>query len=305
MPKFYLIENVLKKANDLDFGDFVQITKGMSISSLASGNDFLELGLSRTYNLRIQTGKNGDLSVSLISTLNPGQMPPIRIELISDGERVTAELLERRVHALRQGYAMSLLLGDDREKELYTWLLENPRADLEAELVSTEDKLIIQEAGPGSLILTVIAKSKRTYQAVLNACALPYAEGRNALLRRVQADIALKELTVEDRSLDIKLKKAHDLLDVLKKIDSIKDKEERDEIRRSFMSNLSDFAKVEPPVTIAVDAQIQPTNQPEKSARALKSKSTRSSARRAAPIPAPSSQTKPDGKPLVPSRKEV
>ena len=260
MPKFYLIESAVKNPTEVDFADFVQITKGMSISSLATGGNFLELGLSKTYNLRLQVGRDGEITASLISTLNKGEMPPVRIELISDDEQVTAELLERRIHALRQVYAMSLVLGDDRERELYDLLLENPHADLEANLVAPEDKLLIQEAGPGSLILTVIAKSKRTYQAVLNACALPYAEGRNALLRRVQADTALKELAVEEKTLDIRLKNAHGIVDVLKKIDSIKNKDERDEIRRSFMNNLSDFSRPESPQIEVDEAQSQPFN---------------------------------------------
>jgi hypothetical protein len=50
-------------------------------------------------------------------------------------------------------------------------------------------------------------------------------------------------------------------VDVLKKIDSIKDKEERDEIRRSFMGNLSQLSlpnshetlsPLQPPATKAV-----------------------------------------------------
>ena len=309
MPKFYLRESVIKNQKQLEFVDFVQITKGMSISSLASGDNFLELGLSKIYNLRLQVGKDGDITASLISTLNSGEMPPVRIELISDDERVTAELLERRIHALRQVYAMSLLLGDDREKELYNRLLENPHADLEAELVSTEDKLLIQEAGPGSLILTVIAKSKRTYQAVLNACALPYAEGRNALLRRVQADTALKELSVEDKSLDIKLKKAHGIVDVLKKIDSIKDKDERDEIRRSFIGNLSDFSKPGSPLTIKAETQSQPAipaEQPAKRpARITKATPARSSARPEFPTSSPAPDTQADRSPLGAIKKET
>ncbi len=303
MPKFYVHESVIKKPTKIDFGAFVQITKGMSISSLASGDDYLELGLSRTYNLRLQVGRDGDITASLISTLNSGEMPPVRIELISDDERVTAELLERRIHALRQVYAMSLLLGDDREKELYARLLENPHADLEAELVSAEDKLLIQEAGPGSLILTVIAKSKRTYQAVLNACALPYAEGRNALLRRVQAETALKELEVENKALDIKLKQAHGVVDVLKKIDSLKDKEAREEIRRSYMGNLSEFSKSTPPLTIEAAAQ------PKKavSSKAPQTKRTapvRAPAKPSPPSPPDTAEQRPGVMPLRPSKTE-
>lgn len=175
--------------------------------------------------------------------------------------------------------------------------------------MSTQDKLLIHQAGPGSLILTVIAKSKRTYQAVLNACALPYAEGRNALLRRVQADTALKELSVEDKSLDIKLKKAHGIVDVLKKIHSIKDKDERDEIRRSFMENLSDFSKPGSPLTIESDNQSQPAisaKQPaKKPAKITKATPARSSARPVSPTSSPAPDTPADRTPVGPIKKET
>jgi hypothetical protein len=140
LPRFLVVQNPLSPANQIDFTDFVGIAKGLSISSAAAsalesrGSDFLELGLSRTFNLRIEA--SGDaLIVSLVSTINPDEFAPVRLEIIGPEEVVTAELLQRRLYYLRQLYATALLLGDDRENELASVLRNDPNADLERELV--------------------------------------------------------------------------------------------------------------------------------------------------------------------------
>jgi hypothetical protein len=74
MPKFYLIDVRHDKRQAIDFSDFVGIAKGMSISSLAAGEDFLELGLSGTYNLRIVASSGRDISAQLVSTLTAGEL---------------------------------------------------------------------------------------------------------------------------------------------------------------------------------------------------------------------------------------
>jgi len=211
-----IVQHPHSSASSIDFEDFVGIAKGLSISSAAAstldsrGPDFLELGLSRTFNLRIQI--SGDaLVISLISTLNPGDFAPVRLEIIGRGEVVTAELLQSRLHYLRQVYATALLLEDDRANDLAGVLRDNPRADLEHELVAEEDKLIIQDAGSGSLILSLVAKTRKAYQAILYACAAPFAEGRKALLGRVTAGTALAELEVQAKAQDVRLKGAHEL----------------------------------------------------------------------------------------------
>lgn len=156
MPRFVIFQPPRSATSPISFEDFIGISKGLSISSLAAstadsrGPDFLELGLSQTYNLRIQA--DGDsLLVSLVSTLNPGDFAPVRLEIIGENETVTAELLERRLHHLRQVYAVALLLNGGRESDLARVLRDHPLADLEHDLVAEEDKLIIREANPGSL----------------------------------------------------------------------------------------------------------------------------------------------------------
>ena len=194
MPRFVIVQPPRASTSPIDFEDFVGIAKGLSISSAAAsasdsrGPDFLELGLSQTFNLRVQA--SGDaLVVSLVPTLNPGEFAPVRLEIIGRNEEVTAELLQRRLHYLRQVYATALLLEDGREGDIADVLRDDPRADLEHDLVAEEDKLVIRDAGPGSLILSLVVKTKKAYRALLYTCAVPFAEGREALLEAVSTTI--------------------------------------------------------------------------------------------------------------------
>lgn len=181
MPRFVIFQPLRSSTSSISFEDFIGISKGLSISSAAAsasnsrGPDFLELGLSQTFNLRIQAD-GGTLVVSLVPTLNPGEFAPVRLEIIGQNETVTAELLERRIHHLRQIYAVALLIDDGREGDLGRVLREHPFADLEHDLVAEEDKLVIRDANPGSLVLSLIAKTKRAYQALLYTCAVPFAK---------------------------------------------------------------------------------------------------------------------------------
>ncbi|WP_189046389.1 hypothetical protein [Aliidongia dinghuensis] len=176
--------------------------------------------------------------MSLVSTLSPGEFAPVRLEIIGKDEAVTAELLERRLHHLRQVYAVALLVDDGREDDLASVLRDNPLADLERELIAEEDKLVVREASPGSLWLSLIAKSKQARRALVYACAVPFAKGREALLRRVVAGTALMELEVLAKAQDLRLKGAHGLIDLAKKIDKIKDKDTRELIRQRLLADM-------------------------------------------------------------------
>lgn len=255
MPKFLIVSPLNSPSSSaVDFSEFVGIVKGLSISSAAAssaggrGADFLELGLSRTFNLRLQASGN-TLVVSLISTINRDEFAPVRLEIIGRNETVTAERLQGRLHSLRQVYATALLLEDGREDELAGVLHRDSQADIEHELVAEEDKLVVLDAGAGSLVLSLIAKTKKTYQALLYACAVPFAEGRKALLGRVEAGTALAALEVQAKSQDLRLKGAHGLLDLAKKLDSIKDEDTRELIRQRLFSDVVGLAATEAPTS--------------------------------------------------------
>ncbi len=242
MPTFTIINPPAARPNQLQFDQFMGITTGLSISSMAAssdgstGPDFIELGLSRTFNLRIQAAR-GTLQISLVPTLNPDEFAPIRVELVGPGEAVTAELVEKRLHHLRQLYASALIIETGREDELANVLSSNPGADIEHDLIAESEKLIVQEAVTGSLVVSFIAKSKQTLAAIKYACAIPFQEGREALLGNVKAGTALKQLEVQAKAQENQIKGALAIVDVAKKIDAIKNAETREMIRKRIFSD--------------------------------------------------------------------
>jgi hypothetical protein len=124
VPRFMIVHHPTSSADPIDFSDFIETTRGLSISSVAAstdesrGPDFLELGLSRTFNLRLQANGN-TLIVSLVSTLNADEFAPVRLEVIGRDEVITAERLQRRLYYLRQVViARSFFLNVERDSAL-------------------------------------------------------------------------------------------------------------------------------------------------------------------------------------------
>lgn len=238
--RFVIVDLRQGRQSEIDFADFVELVKGSTVGSAAAGEDFLELGITDAINVRLQSTPDGNLVCSLTSTLNEGDFPPIRIQIVEDGEVPTALVIEQRIRALRQSYAISFLADAERLSEAEDALASNPDADLEA-LLLDEDRLYVLAAAPGSFWLTVITKSAKAYKTLKHGLALPYREGREALLRRVQADTRLRELAVEEKQLDIGLKRTKGLIDTLSSIDKVKDEQSRKALRATLLDSLQEI----------------------------------------------------------------
>lgn len=223
----------------LDFGALVALIKGSSIKSLAISEDFFEIGLSDAFNLRIQ----GHPEIMLISTLNKGELPPIRLQIIKDDEAATAEAIEKRLHLLRQLYAIAFLINAGRSEEVVHLLEKNPQADLEAELLKDEDRLLIKAASEGSFWLTVLTKTKAAYTSLSCIASLFYDEGRQALLKRVRANTELKKIEVEQKKVDLNFRQATNLIELIQKIEKIKDPHIRETVRNTLSSNMEASGK--------------------------------------------------------------
>jgi hypothetical protein len=112
----------------------------------------------------------------------------------------------------------------------------------------------------------LVAKTKQAYQAILYVCAVPFAEGRKALLGRVVAGTALVELEVQAKAQDLRLKGAHGILDLAKKIDTIKDDDTRELIRQRLLTDMAGLAATDAPApkplalefSRSFDASIEP-----------------------------------------------
>jgi len=183
MVGFVAIDVKRGEQAELDFSDFVEVVQGAAIKSAAASEKYVEFGLSDAINMRIEVDSQSRLAVSLFSTLNDDDIPPIRLQILADREIASAALVEQRIRALRQSYAIAYLVENDRIKELTLSLTENPDVDLESVLLPETERLYILAAAPGSFWITVATKSLKAYKVAKHALALPYKEGRSALLR--------------------------------------------------------------------------------------------------------------------------
>src|SRR5271166_2140154 len=107
----------------LDFGEFVSLVKGASITSLAAAGNYVEFGLSDGLNLRIDPQNN-------ITLYTMKGAPPVRLSLIANNETPTAQLVESRLHALRQIYAISFLIDAGREYDIVKGINASPSSFL-------------------------------------------------------------------------------------------------------------------------------------------------------------------------------
>ncbi len=222
---------------ELDFADLVPLIKGSSISSLSTAEDVFEIGLTDAFNLRIF----GQINVELISTLNRGELPPVRLQIISDKDDATAQAVERRLHALRQLYAATFLVNAGRADEIANFK-EPEWVDLE-ELLAADDRLFISAASEGSFWLTVVTKTTTAFKSLSNILPLFYSEVRTAIIERAQAKTELAKLAVEEKRTDIAFNRANKYVELAQKVGKIKDPCVRAQMERIISSNLITLEK--------------------------------------------------------------
>lgn len=207
---------------EMDFAELVTLIKGSSIKSMAISEDFFELGLSDAFNLRIK----GRPEIFLTSTLNKNERPPIRLQVIPEGTAPLAETVERQIHSLRQLYAIAFLINAGRSDEIARTLKSKPNADLE-NLLNKKDRLFITAASEGTFWLTVVTKTGAAFRSLSNIVPLFYNEGRQALLERMRASTDLKKLEVATK-----------FVDLVHKVEKIKNPVVREQVRQALTSNM-------------------------------------------------------------------
>ena len=250
MARFFGLSVRESARSELSFADFVEIVQGATVRSCASGDDFVELGLTEEINVRFQSGPGEQVDVFLMSTLNEGDIPPMRIRIVESDQPITAELVEDRLHQLRQSYAITFMIRQGRSGELKSAIIRNPKVDLESKFIPAKEKLYISSAAPGSFWVTVLAKSDKAWAALKLSLTLPYKEGRNALLRRVEAETQLKELAVDEKRVEVGLKRLRGAVTAINDIEKIKDEEMKAAMKKAFSSNIGELGTqglLEPP----------------------------------------------------------
>jgi len=155
MATFTIGAAELDEIEPSDFEQFVALAKGRSVVSAADwGSDRFELGLSGNAMIRISRLPAG-LEINLISTTNPGEIPPLVFALGDLPQRVRLSLVERKLYGLRTLYAIYFLAQHDRMEELVSFLKDHPDGDLEATLLSDEETLQVESISYGSWLVTL------------------------------------------------------------------------------------------------------------------------------------------------------
>jgi hypothetical protein len=259
MPRILYIDPIDNQQIEIDLATLATLIKGSSITSVAHADLFFKLGLSDAFNLRIDTN-NAKADVFLYSTLNEGQRPPVRLNIIADGDLPTAEAVEKRIHSLRQLYATAFLIDAGRADAVTQALEQNPDTDLEASLLKEEDRLFITAASAGSFFITVLTKTKAAFSTLSLIVPLFYDQGRQALLSRLRATTELKWLEVKQKDNDITLQGVDRLIGMMQKIEKIKNPTLReqmyalltDQIRELGRSDLLSLPAPEKPTGTAI-----------------------------------------------------
>lgn len=186
MARFTLGANEYGEELRSDFQEFVEVAKGRSIVSAADwGKDRFELGLSG--DLMIPVFLSGDtIDVNLISTTNPGEIPPIAITLGNLSQRVPIHVVEDKLNGLRTLHAIFYLMQNERASDLAAYLTSEPEGDIERALLADEDRLYIESISYGSWLLTVWAKTKSAYKSLSSVAGLVFERGKDAYLRKLE-----------------------------------------------------------------------------------------------------------------------
>ena len=202
MSTFTIGAAEFKNSRKSDFQEFIEIAKGRSIISAGDWSDGrFELGLSGGLMLRIFS--DAPAEVNVITTVNPGEIPPLLVALGDLPQQVPLHVLEDKLRGLRTLHAVYFLLNSGRGKKLTQYLYKNPDGDIERDLLNEEDRLFVESVSYGSWILALWAKTKRAFSAVSSVAGLVFERGREAFLRRLEAEARLLENQADTESIEL------------------------------------------------------------------------------------------------------
>ena len=209
-----------------DFASFIGIVKGRSIVSFADwGNGRFELGLSGGLMLRVFS--SGAAEVNIISTVNPNEIPPIIVALGDLPQQAPLHIIEEKLRGLRTLYAIFWLAQNDRINDLAAYLEKTPFGDIERDLMDSGDRLYVESLSYGSWVLAVWAKTVSTYKSISSVAGLVFERGREAYLRKLEAEAKLLENQANHEAVkvaliefDLKKNQMTYLLDVIDKVDA-------------------------------------------------------------------------------------
>ena len=188
-----------EKYRQIDFGEFIKITKGRSIVSAADwGKGRFEIGLSGNLLLKFISKENNNY-ISIINTTNNEEIPPIALSLGDMSQQISLRIIEKKIRGLRTLYAILYLLQINREKELESFLIRHPNGDIEEKLLLEDEKLKIESISYGSWLLTIWTKTKDAFFTLKSIAFLVFERGREAFLQKMEAEASIiKEKSLQE-----------------------------------------------------------------------------------------------------------
>ena len=147
-----------------------------------------------------------DLILNLISTKNADENPTLVVDLGDMDKRVPISTIETKLNGLRTIYAIFYLIQNGRAKELQSYIIKYPEGDIERALLKEDEKLYIESISYGSWVLTVWGKTKKAYKALASTAGLVFARGREAYLRKLEADARLKDAEADVKKVEVREK---------------------------------------------------------------------------------------------------
>jgi T5SS/PEP-CTERM-associated repeat protein len=223
MTKFFIGAEELGESEQVGFPAFIHLATGRSIVSGADWNNSgrVEFGLSGEGMLRIERMPTG-LNIRIFSTMNENTIPPLVLELPEEARELSLREVERRLGALRTLHAIVHLLENDRVDTVEDALAEG--GDLDAYL-KDDEQLFLESLSPGSWVLTLLTKVRDSYKSLLRVVAMVYARGREAALRKMEAEARLVELDVEEREFKLLIERIDYGLDLGRKLRRMESRE--------------------------------------------------------------------------------
>jgi hypothetical protein len=165
----------------------------------------------------------------------------VKFKVATGGGELTARDVEATMRSLRQLHAVSFLVETNRFEKA-----SSDQSDYE-DLLDPEDRLFVESISAGSIWITLATRSREAFRSIVQIAAVFSDAGRGALIRKVQADASLRELEVDRSALENDLRRANGFVDLISKIERIKNPTVRDQAREAVFANLKNLSNTSYP----------------------------------------------------------
>jgi hypothetical protein len=167
---------------------------------------------------------------------------PINIMEGNDGMRAVD--IERRIHALRQMYAVVVLLKSGRADRIQEQAKYDFSYDLEEKFLERDEYLHINSIGAGSVFVTLGAISQNAKHALIYLVTMCSASNRQSVQRQLRADAKSAELEAEKKEFDLAIHKMKEAAKIAKELSKLSPDHQR--IVETIIWRNAKVLKIEP-----------------------------------------------------------